>query len=299
MKKIVFGSIFSAFLILSIAWLTPIHVKAAETEKEELKDALLDFVVTISEDQDYLDLLTDDELKQIGEQYLFSEDENEKEQYFQEFEDIIISKYQVLIDRYLPTFESLKELIENIFVDEDVLNKDKGKNSYFKLDVETDYFKITKQKDESISGSAILINGRDGSVKIPGQGWVDEDIWDTLLDFLRDLLFKITLAFEALIIFLEVIMLVFLILDILFGKGTDIFYLLNEHTMCIILFIMSIWFKVEIILMALIALILFISEFAAKPKAETKSSRLLEKISILIRLLQKRINLIFARQSYA
>ena len=58
MKKIVFGSIFSTFLLLSLAWLTPITVTAAESDVEELKEMLLDFVATITDDKEFKEMDT-------------------------------------------------------------------------------------------------------------------------------------------------------------------------------------------------------------------------------------------------
>jgi len=298
MNKIVFGSIFSAFLLVSLAWLTPINVKAAESEKEELKDMLLDFVITITNDEDYKKMINDTEIKAISLEILNTENENDKDNLMQDFDDLLKAKYLDLINRYIPTFQSLKNKIDDMNINTQNVEEKINDEYYYKIDVETDKFNIIKQKDENIEGSTILISS-DASIKIPGHGWISEDIFEDILDFLRELLLNITIVFEAVLLFLEVIAYICIILDVIFGRITDIFYLLSEHTLCVMLYIMGIWIKVELALTVLIYIIEFISEKATKVKAVPRTSRFLENFAYIFRILEKRINQIFSRISFA
>lgn len=298
MKKIVFGSIFSVFLLVSITWLSPVSAGSIESERDDLKEMLLDFVNTITNDEEYLDMLNDDDIKKILNDILYAETEDDTDQYKQELDNLIQTRYLSLINRYVPVFESLKDKVENLDINPDIVKDEINQGNYYKLDVEDEKFSITKQKGDSISGSAILINGKNASIKVPGYGWINESFWDNILDFLEDLLSTVTTVFEAVVLFITVIAYVFLILTVLTGGKIEIFYLLAEHTMNIMLYVMGLWFKTTFVLTALIIIIEFIADLA-KTKFITKSSSLLEKLVLIFKQLQTRIDLIFARYAYA
>jgi len=298
MKKIYFGSIFSAFLIVSIAWLNPVNVQAFETEKQEIKDMLFDFVTTFSEDEDFEQMLNDSDIRYFSEKIINAETEIERDGYAEDLEYLIKTRYIDLIERYIPSFEEIKQKIQSINIDVDALRNDLNQENNYKLDVKSDGFTITKQKGENIEGDAILINGNNGSIKLPEYGWIDQDLWDDLLDFLNDLVLGIMTVFEAILLFLEVIMLVFMILDIIFGKKTDFFYLMTEHILSIVLYITGWWIRIEFTLMAVIKVIEFLSE-VIKAKTISKTSSFMQRIISLFKQFQKRIDIIMGNFCYS
>lgn len=99
MKKIVFGAILSAFLLVSVQFVAPINVKAVETQKDQILKEMSDLTDILVEDQDFIDIINDNELLDIIEGILEAETKEEIEDLVFQFKDKVEEKFPNVLER--------------------------------------------------------------------------------------------------------------------------------------------------------------------------------------------------------
>lgn len=201
MKKIIFGAIFSAFLLLAVQWVAPVNVKAAGTTVTEIKQEMGNLAKQIRDDENFDTIIKDENLKSLLNQVLNDEID------FQTFADAVEAT------------QAFQQLKTNTEEDIDTFLTDMGQITFPKNEVSDDskYFKISldngnkisiKGQDDDEINDGILIN-ENGNVKIPGYGWLDEGDWLDLIGKLVVYLLGATMVVGLLIVILTIVMSVF------------------------------------------------------------------------------------------
>jgi hypothetical protein len=185
-KKIVIGTIFATFILLSITWLTPAYVKAYELQtKQEIIDKINEIGERLGADDDFkllIQLHENQEMENIFKQAINTESDAEIKALAQQYLDII-DKDQLksvllqLEGKYGEDVEALKTSINN-------LDKNKGYNlagNYYKVEQYENRLKIIKKNNEEHEENSILIRGSDCALKLTKDGeWFTQEDHDKL-----------------------------------------------------------------------------------------------------------------------
>ena len=160
------GSCFATFLMLSIAWITPVQANSSAilTTLDQLSEK-------ISEDEVFLNLLNDPDLDEFID-LILSETEEWDEQFNLEAETIanrIIEKdeFQQLVSRYETDIESLHQILSEKIIDE---IPDTPEGFYYTVTDQADGLNIDKQDNPDIEGEGIVVSSSDDSIDIVGIG---------------------------------------------------------------------------------------------------------------------------------
>jgi len=160
-KTILFGAIFSAFLVLSIAWVVPVQVKAYELNTaEEIKNKIDEMGQNLANDEDIqqlIDLNSNQEIENIFKQVAKAETSDEIRKLADEYVEIIGKEQlnQVLENigqEYLEDYNSIITSLKNLFSGEN--NNEIGT---YRIEQVNDKLKIKnpkkKKKEDRINSS--------------------------------------------------------------------------------------------------------------------------------------------------
>lgn len=179
MKKTIFGVILAAFLVMSVSWIAPINVKAAETDPSEIKSDIENLAELLSDNDDFLSLVQDSDLTTIIEKVYnpeLREDEDTFESLVQDYKDTIENKeaYTNLCDPevYGDEYNLIQEIYESLkgIISENNDFSSQCTGNLYKLG-EEDELEITEEEDEEVDEESVFIN-EEGNVKLPGFNWV-------------------------------------------------------------------------------------------------------------------------------
>ena len=173
MKKIVFGSILSAFLLVSMGFMSPVQVQAAENEVKDIWDDVCSLAEDLTSDPVLNDLLDSTIFKSIFLDY--NSDNISAEQYINELKNSSEwSKLIMLEEKYGSKLEKLNSSFNNWFntVGEDVSDSGvKDFKKYFRLYTESGEIKVRSQGADEVSGDDVLLIVSDSSIVIKTVDW--------------------------------------------------------------------------------------------------------------------------------
>jgi hypothetical protein len=201
MKKIIFGAIFSAFLLLAVQFVAPVNVKAAESSINEIKKNIGELTIQITDDKNFQTIIENEDLLNLLQQVLNGEVE------FQTFADTVeaTSAFQKLKTNTQDNINYLYSDMQTLSLPK---NKDPDNSNYLKINLNSNNGVSIKGQNNDEITKGILVN-ENGNVKILGYGWLDEGDW---LDFIGQLvvyLLGAALVVGVLIVALSIVMSVF------------------------------------------------------------------------------------------
>ena len=165
-KRILFGSCFATFLLLSIAFITPVQASSSDiiTTLDQLSSK-------ISEDEDFLKLLNDPDVEEFINLIIEETGEWDEEFYTtaEEMINIILEKqeFKNLVSRY----ESDIELLHQKVSEKNPKNiPDAPDGVYYTITDQSEGLEINKQSNPGIEGEGIVVSSSDDSINIVGVG---------------------------------------------------------------------------------------------------------------------------------
>jgi len=185
-KTILFGAIFSAFLVLSIAWVVPVQVKAYELNTaEEIKNKIDEMGQNLANDEDIqqlIDLNSNQEIENIFKQVAKAETSDEIRKLADEYVEIIGKEQlnQVLENigqEYLEDYNSIITSLKNLFSGEN--NNEIGT---YRIEQVNDKLKIKKLDTIKFKENSLVLTG-EGNIIFPNGETVTQDIWANLAEF--------------------------------------------------------------------------------------------------------------------
>ena len=179
-KKIIFGSYFSIFLLLSIIFINPVHASSSE-----FFSTINNLASNLSEDQDFLDMLNDDDLEDLIE-LAITEDK-----WDMEFENEFENKLNLIINK-----EKFNDLVTKYEDDINILKQkiiEKGTNieqhvesgTYYKIKDENQELKFYKETNPDLTGNGIVVSSVDDSINIIGIGLLSGALLELLIRLLN------------------------------------------------------------------------------------------------------------------
>jgi hypothetical protein len=174
MKKIIFGAVLSTFLLLSVQFIAPIQVKAAETEEN-----LGNFAQQLKADSDLQTLLADTNIQNLANNVINSETEQDLRDNAEAYIDAIQATQAFTNmfgkEAYNNSITQLYDKMSNIAHSLD--KKVVGSGDYYRIEFDEDnVLTITQQDDEEVTGDAVLMD-REGNIKTSEDGWLAIGNW--------------------------------------------------------------------------------------------------------------------------
>ena len=178
-QRTIIGSFLATFLLVSIAFITPVQADATKISKDMDK-----LSKDLSGDSDFLSLLEDADVQELAD-LVYEENrdngfENQVKQLFntirekQEFKNLV-SKYG----------EDIEELIDKIPKKEFDKSKELPSNVYYKISDEGEGIKLSKQTTFDPDNNGIIIRSSDCAMHISGYGWLNGGILQSIVNFLK------------------------------------------------------------------------------------------------------------------
>jgi hypothetical protein len=236
MKKILFGSILAAFLMVSMGFMSPIQVKAVETSIGEVWNDTCDFVNDLVEDEDFMSLLKNEKIQSFTEDYLAGD--IDIEQYITQFTEM--PGYSVLEEKYSSRCQDLFDLFSGWLsgYDKTDLNSEIVDEKFIRIYEKDGEFKVKEQRSEHIS-DGILIKFTENSIFLKSNDvdFNDGGFFKKLLEFLDDLLDWLAYNFAFYLIVVFYILQVLVILTD-YTVGSKLYLLVG--VIILIMFIISV-----------------------------------------------------------
>lgn len=193
MKNKIYISIFSALLLISVSFVTPIHVKADEMESRKLFKEMKTYSEELSNDDDFQELANlhcNEEIVQIFQDLLNAETNEDIQKLANEYIEIIdieeVNEIGLRLDEKLgDSFDSIIQKANNLY---DSLSGDEDDIEDYYYVVEDD-LKISKYRTEISKEDKLIIRGCDGSMKIGDGTWISQSDIDDIMEFLLQLQF--------------------------------------------------------------------------------------------------------------
>jgi hypothetical protein len=190
-RRIIFGVVLSAFVLLSLTWLTPVQVKASEEDGSKIVEAINRYYNHQSEQPDDLNQLIDmhnnEDIQDIFNQVLLAQSESELNQLAQDYKDIIdfgqvLDIGQRLNLEFGEEFNSIENQILSLLNNKEQRDTEEY---YYKISLDENGIKVTKSENEQNSEDSIIIRGSDGAIKLSDSEWSSPDWLENLKDFLN------------------------------------------------------------------------------------------------------------------
>jgi len=212
---------------MSISWITPINVKAAESEVTRVKENIGALADELVNDNDFIELTTNfeqyEELKDIVEKVVSSGGSNAlKEEYINAIQSI--DAFENLKDEdnendYLGTLNSILSDIESILAAADTDDTTDENDKVFYIGItDGDCMSVTTKENNNY----IQIDG-DGNIKLPRIGSLDPSTWENIKDFLILLFLGAVAGAGAVLVLAGVIFLIEAILTAIAGGFATLF----------------------------------------------------------------------------
>jgi len=176
MRKTIFGVILAVFLMLSVSFISPVTVKAAELDRKEILENINDLINSLlSEKNSLLTIIEDSETTAIVSQLMNAENEETKKDLIIQYSDLIESKYadelEILDSSSSAYINNLVDLLSDVNIEFDDESDDA---IYYKITKTPNSIKVSKTESETIADNEVLFRTSDGSVKINDLGWLVE-----------------------------------------------------------------------------------------------------------------------------
>jgi hypothetical protein len=188
-------SFFTIFLLISIAWVTPIQVRAYELTKQEIVDKINEIGERLGSDDDFkllIQLHNNQDVADIFKRVLNADSEDEIDLLVQEYLDIMDAN--LLKSLFLRLDDKFGRDIESITSSVYGLDRDKKFNlagNFYKITENDEGLKVIKQKTEEIEEETWLIRGEDLAFKHTNNGdWTTKEELAKLKDFSDALLWN-------------------------------------------------------------------------------------------------------------
>ena len=184
MKKEIFGVVFSVCILLSLQFISPAHVKAAELQKDEMMDDLYDFGNVFAEKIDLLETIADDPaIKEKVYEMASSDNQEDLISSYNEYKDILLAnypEYNEVIEDLKGIEDDLKESIKDKEFDEDFIPD----TPYYKMKISNNKITVVKTDSDDVYNNELLIMTNPPGLKTSSGEWVgDESICKQLSNF--------------------------------------------------------------------------------------------------------------------
>jgi len=159
MKRTIFGVILAAFLVMSVSWITPINVKAAESASEQMSEKLVQLAEKLLDDNDLKALVENEGLKEILDQIREANTQDEKEYFAEQYvafiqnDEGLRTAFDSLKSKYSDDIDTLTKLAERIINNNDFESNGK----FYELDIENNELKVEKVDSDNVEGDAIIL----------------------------------------------------------------------------------------------------------------------------------------------
>jgi len=159
MKKTIFGVILAAFLVMSVSWITPINVKAAESASKQMNEKLVQLAEDLLDDNDLKALVENEGLKEILDQIRDANTQDEKEYFAEQYvafiqnDEGLRTAFDSLKSEYSDDIDTLTKLAERIINNNDFESNGK----FYELDIENNELKVEKVDSDNVEGDAIIL----------------------------------------------------------------------------------------------------------------------------------------------
>jgi hypothetical protein len=159
MKKIVFGSILAAFLLVSTGFIIPIQVQAVEIEAKDIWNDICDLADDIVSNQEFIDLLNSNNLTSFFEEY--NSGDITAEEYVDKVTDSSeFSIIEDMADRYSPRLEQLNNTFSSWLSNIDIKSYDSNEingEKYYRIYEENNEYRINRQDSDEITDGILVI----------------------------------------------------------------------------------------------------------------------------------------------
>ena len=180
-KRILFGSCFATFLLLSIAFITPVQANSSDilTTLDQLSSE-------ISKDEEFLNLLNDPDVEEFINLIIDETGEWDEEFYTiaEEMINIILEKqeFKNLVSRYRSDVELLHQKVSEKNPKE---IPDAPEGIYYTITDQAEGLEINKQSNPDIDGEGIVVSSSDDSINIVGIGILNGFFLGLFIKFLN------------------------------------------------------------------------------------------------------------------
>ena len=207
MKRTIFGVMIATFLMISVSFITPVNVKAAEANINQTKENIGNLASIISDHERFEDLIQNEDLLAIINDVIDNGASEQKAiDYYNIIKDLDAFK-EICSDDVVSYAESIYRSFEKILKEKPSSFSNEESGFYLKLE-EDNTFTIS---EEEIEG-AVYINS-DKDIVVPGYGTVEFEATQNILQ----LMVYLFLAGVAGTVGIAAIVVVFMLLEAIFA----------------------------------------------------------------------------------
>ena len=178
MKTTILGTIFATFLMLSICFISPIQVKAAEADIKQTKNDIGNLAALLSEHEQFQEIIENENLLAIINDVIENGATQEKsEEYYNIIKDLDAFN-EICTDEILSYAESIYSAVDEILTKKPSTFSNEEKGFYFKLENDNT-ITISEGKIEN----SVYVNS-EKDITIPGYATVEFEATQNILELI-------------------------------------------------------------------------------------------------------------------